>query len=93
MIYGILFIIWALLLLLTATNVKPALDLISFKRLSIFNTPFYKKTIGVISIIASIVLAFGSVRILPPFMKILVIGLIFTFIYFIIQTLFKNKNQ
>jgi hypothetical protein len=86
MIYGILFIIWTLLLL-------SALDLISFKRLSIFNTPFYKKTIGVISIIASIVLAFGSVRILPPFMKIFVIGLIFTFIYFIIQTLFKNKNQ
>jgi|LakMenEpi03Aug12_release.lakeMendotaPanAssembly.Ray.scaffolds.fasta_scaffold141072_3 hypothetical protein len=86
MIYGILFIIWTLLLL-------SALDLISFKRLSIFNTPFYKRTIGVISIIASIVLAFGSVRVLPPFMKIVVIGLIFTFIYFIIQTLFKNKNQ
>jgi hypothetical protein len=86
MIYGILFIIWTLLLL-------SALDLISFKRLSIFNTSFYKRTIGVISIIASIVLAFGSVRILPPFMKIVVIGLIFTFIYFIIQTLFKNKNQ
>jgi hypothetical protein len=86
MVYGILFIIWTLLLL-------SALDLISFKRLSIFNTPFYKRTIGVISIIASIVLAFGSVRILPPFMKIVVIGLIFTFIYFIIQTLFKNKNQ
>jgi hypothetical protein len=80
MIYGILFIIWTLLLL-------SALDL------SIFNTSFYKRTIGVISIIASIVLAFGSVRILPPFMKIVVIGLIFTFIYFIIQTLFKNKNQ
>jgi hypothetical protein len=86
MVYGILFIIWTLLLL-------SALDLISFKRLSIFNTSFYKRTIGVISIIASIVLAFGSVRILPPFMKIVVIGLIFTFIYFIIQTLFKNKNQ
>jgi hypothetical protein len=86
MVYGILFIIWTLLLL-------SALDLISFKRLSIFNTPFYKRTIGVISIIASIVLAFGSVRILPPFIKIIVIGLIFTFIYFIIQTLFKNKNQ
>jgi len=86
MVYGILFIIWTLLLL-------SALDLISFKRLSIFNTPFYKRTIGVISIIASIVLAFGSVRILPPFIKIIVIGLIFTFIYFIIQTFFKNKKQ
>jgi len=86
MIYGILFIIWTLLLL-------SALDLISFKGLSIFNTSFYKRTIGVISIIGSIVLAFRSVRVLPPFMKIVVIGLIFTFIYFIIQTLFKNKNQ
>jgi hypothetical protein len=86
MIYGILFILWSILLLL-------ALDVISLKQLSVFNTTFYKKTIGVISIIGAIVLAFGSVRVLPPFMKIVVIGLIFTFIYFIIQTLFKNKNQ
>lgn len=82
--YGIFLISLTFLLLI-------ALDVIKVNFLKIFNTTLYKRVIGGLSILTSLVLALNFVKVLPIFLKLLVVLLLFTFIYFIINTLFKNN--
>ena len=82
--YGIFLISLTFLLLI-------ALDVIKLNFLKIFNTTLYKRVVGILSIATSVVLAINFVKVLPIFLKLVVVILLFTFIYFIINTLLKNN--
>lgn len=81
--YGIFSIILVILLLI-------ALDVIKVN-LKMFNTTLYKRVVGLLSILSSIVLIITLVKVLPIFLKLVALLLLFTFIYFITNTLFKNN--
>jgi len=82
--YGIFLISLTFLLLI-------ALDVIKLNFLKIFNTTLYKRVVGILSIATAVVLAINFVKVLPIFLKLVVVILLFTFIYFIINTLLKNN--
>ena len=88
MVYKIFAVFFFLYWILVAFSLFGKSDEFKFLK-----TPFFRKGLGVISFVLILAVTFSLVKVLPPLLKLFMIGIDFFLFYLTWVSFFKNSNK